>query len=84
MFTTMGSFQLPNSVNQTYHNQYPGISNGHTLDAQENIITFQKAFQDGKTSTIEHRSFLYWISSKLSTKKILVCPSEENHFMVHI
>lgn len=47
------------------------FSSRHTLDAQENIITFQKAFTDHMTKTglFNTSLFLYLVSIKLSTKK---------------
>lgn len=47
------------------------FSSRHTLDAQENIITFQKAFTDRMTKPglFNTSLFLYLVSIKLSTKK---------------
>lgn len=47
------------------------FSREHTLDAQENITTFQKAFTDDMTkpALFNTNLFLYWTSITLSTKR---------------
>lgn len=59
----------------------------HTLDAQENIITFQKAFTDDMTKPALFNTSLFYIGhlSRYLLKGIQSCPSEEKKlFLVHI
>lgn len=55
------------------------FSREHTLDAQENIITFQKAFTDDMTKPALFNTSLFYIGhlSCYLLKKIQSCPSEE-------
>lgn len=55
------------------------FSSRHTLDAQENIITFQKAFTDDMTKPALFNTSLFYIGYLLSylLKRIQSCPSEE-------
>lgn len=59
MFTAMGSFQLPNSLNQTYHAQYPGIFSWTYFGCTGKYYYLPKGFHrwHDKTSTIQHKSF---------------------------
>lgn len=55
------------------------FSSRHTLDAQENIITFQKAFTDDMTKPVLFNISLFYIGCLLSylLKRIRSCPGEE-------
>lgn len=56
------------------------FSCGHTLDAQENIITFQKAFTDAMTKPALLHTNVFHIGHLLSylSKRIQSCPRRIN------